>query len=59
MDISVKLSIPDSIYRFYENASVHVANCTAEDIMADALSNYAMLLSNNQTSSAEKHRESI
>ncbi|MDO5154112.1 MAG: hypothetical protein Q4D50_12260 [Eubacteriales bacterium] len=45
MDIPVKLTVPNYIYRFYEEASRHVANCTTEDIMADALSAYAGLLS--------------
>lgn len=45
MDILVKLTVPNYIYRFYREASQHVANCTTEDIMADALSAYAGLLS--------------
>lgn len=45
MDIMVKLTVPSYIYRFYSNASAHVADCTTEDIMADALSAYAGLLS--------------
>lgn len=45
MDIMVKITVPNYIYRFYQQASQHVANCTTEEIMADALSAYAGLLS--------------
>lgn len=54
MDILVKLTVPNYIYRFYEEASRHVANCTTEAIMADALSAYAGLLSEE----ISKERES-
>ena len=45
MDILVKLTVPDYVYRFYADASDYVFDCTAEDLMADALSAYAGLLS--------------
>lgn len=44
MDVLIKLTVPNYIYRFYEDASRHVAGGTAEDVMADALSAYASLL---------------
>ena len=55
MDILVKLSVPNFIYRFYKQASDHMANCSAEDIMSDALSAYAGLLSEE----VSKYREEI
>ena len=45
MKVLVKLTVPNYIYRFYRNASLHVAGRTPEEIMADALSAYAGLLS--------------
>ena len=47
MDVLVKLTVPNEIYRFYHQASTHVADCSAEDIMSDALSAYAGLLSDD------------
>ncbi|MGN0976848.1 MAG: hypothetical protein ACI4PH_02230 [Faecousia sp.] len=54
MDIMVKLTVPNYVYRFYQQASQHVANCTTEEIMADALSAYAGLLSDKV--SKERHQ---
>ena len=45
MDKLVKITVPDYVYRFYADASTHVLDCTAEALMADALSAYAGLLS--------------
>ena len=47
MDMLIKLTIPNYIYRFYHDASQHVAGSSAEDIMADALCAYAGLLNND------------
>lgn len=55
MDVLVRLTVPNYIYRFYQQASTHVANCSAEDIMSDALSAYAGLLSEE----VSKYREEI
>ena len=44
MDVYIKLTVPGYIYRFYHDASQHVAGSSAEDIMADALCAYAGLL---------------
>ena len=44
MDILIKLTVPNYIYRFYHDASQHVAGSSAEEIMADALCAYAGLL---------------
>jgi len=44
MDILIKLTVPNYIYRFYHDASQHVAGSSAEDLMADALCAYAGLL---------------
>ena len=45
MDILVRVSVPNFIYRFYQQASDHIVNGCAEDIMSDALCAYAALLS--------------
>ena len=45
MDVLIKLTIPGYIYRFYHNASLHVADSSPEQLMSDALSAYAGLLS--------------
>lgn len=45
MDMLIKLTVPNYIYRFYHDASRHVSGSSAEDIMADALCAYAGLLS--------------
>ena len=44
MDMLIKLTVPNYIYRFYRDASRHVAGSSPEDIMADALCAYAGLL---------------
>jgi len=44
MDMLIKLTVPNYIYRFYHDASLHVAGSSPEDIMADALCAYAGLL---------------
>lgn len=54
MDIFVKLTIPNYIYKFYDNAARHIAGCNAEDIMADALSAYAGLLSDDIAKERER-----
>jgi len=44
MDVYIKLTVPNYIYRFYRDASLHVAGSSPEDIMSDALCAYAGLL---------------
>lgn len=44
MDVIIKLTVPNYIYRFYKDASQHVADSSAEEIMSDALCAYAGLL---------------
>ena len=44
MDILVRLTVPNFIYRFYQQASHHIADSCTEDIMSDALCAYAGLL---------------
>ena len=45
MDIMVRLTIPNYVYRFYADASKNVADCTPESMMADALLSYGRMLS--------------
>ena len=47
MDMLIKLTIPNYIYRFYQDASRHVAGCSPENIMSDALCAYAGLLNDD------------
>ena len=54
MDIIVKVSIPQYIYRFYKQASQHIANSSPEELMADALSAYAGLLSDQVAKEREQ-----
>ena len=53
MDVLVKLTVPNFIYRFYKQASDHIANGSPEDIMSDALCAYAGLLNDD----VEKQRQ--
>ena len=45
MDVLVKLSVPNYVYHFYDRAAEHIAETSAEDLMADALSVYAGMIS--------------
>lgn len=45
MDIPAKITVPEYIYRFYADASRCIHGSTAEDVMADALTAYAGMLS--------------
>lgn len=45
MDVLVRLSVPNYIYRFYRDASQYIAGSSPEEVMADALSAYAVMLS--------------
>ena len=45
MDVLVRLTVPNYIYRFYRDASLYIADSSPETIMADALSAYAVMLS--------------
>ena len=44
MNVYIKLTIPNYIYRFYHDAAQHVAGSSPERIMSDALCAYAGLL---------------
>lgn len=59
MDIPAKITVPDYIYRFYADASRCISGRTAEDVMADALTAYAGLLSREIARKVmdEKHEE--
>ena len=55
MDVYIRLTVPNYIYRFYHDASLHVAGSSAEDIMSDALCAYAGLL-NEEISRQQKQQ---
>ncbi len=44
MDVMIKLTVPNYIYRFYKDASLYVSGSSPESIMSDALCAYAGLL---------------
>jgi len=54
MDIMIKLTVPNYIYRFYEDASRHVADSSPEAIMSDALCAYAGLLNEDVAKEQKK-----
>ncbi len=45
MEITARITLPEYIYRFYADASRCIHGRTAEEVMADALTAYAGLLS--------------
>lgn len=53
MDKLVKIAVPNYVYRFYADASAHILNSSAEELMADALTAYAGLLSDNMLKQRE------
>lgn len=59
MNVLANIRVPEQVYRFYQKASRHVANASAEDIMADALSAYARLLSNFDSDFDAPHTEAF
>lgn len=60
MDVLVKLTVPNYIYKFYDSAAEFIADTSAEDLMADTLTAYAGMISKDvakerqQASSAEE-----
>ena len=57
MDIMIKLTIPNYIYQFYEQASHHIADGTAAQIMSDTLAAYTGMISNDIAKQLEKDIE--
>lgn len=45
MDVLVKVTLPGDIYRFYAGASAYIAGSSPEELLSDALTAYAELLS--------------
>ena len=45
MDVLVKLTVPNCVFQFYQQAASHIAQGSPEQIMSDALSAYAGMLS--------------
>lgn len=45
MEITARIPLPDYVYRFYAQASRCIHNHTPEEVMADALTAYAGMLS--------------
>ena len=58
MDIMIKLTVPNSVYRFYQDASRHIEDSSPEKIMSDALCAYAGLLSKEVAKEQQLFRES-
>lgn len=57
MDVIVKLTVPNYIYRFYRNASQYINGSTPEAVMSDALSAYAGLLSDDIARQRDQNAE--
>ena len=53
MDVFIKLTLPGYVYRFYHDASLHIAGSSPERLMSDALCAYAGLL-NQDVAKAQK-----
>lgn len=49
MDIMVKLALSQTVYNFYHRASAFVADSSPEQIMADALTAYAGMLTQDNS----------
>ena len=45
MEILTNLTIPFDVYRFYLKIANNMENCTPEDIIVDALTRYAAIVS--------------
>lgn len=45
MKVLVRLTVPNYIYRFYSDSAQCIRNASAESVMADALSAYAGMIS--------------
>ena len=45
MKIVTNFAIPFEVYLFYQKVAQHMENCTTEDVMADALTRYAAMVS--------------
>ena len=57
MNVTVKVNLPDYIYRFYKGASQYIAESSPEKLMADALSVYAGMLSKDIAKEREKENQ--
>ena len=45
MKVVTNIAIPHEVYCFYQKVASHMQNCTVEDIIADALTRYAKMVS--------------
>ena len=45
MKIATNLAIPYDVYLFYLKVAEHMENCTTEDVIVDALTRYAAMIS--------------
>ena len=54
MKIVTNLAIPYDVYRFYLKVAEHMENCTTEDIIVDALTRYAAMISAEITQNSKK-----
>ena len=54
MKIATNLAIPYDVYRFYLKVAKHMENCTPEDVIVDALTRYAAMISAEITQKSKK-----
>ena len=45
MKIITNFAMPVDVYLFYQKVAQHMVNCTTEDVMVDALTRYAAMVS--------------
>ena len=57
MDILVKLTVPNYVYTFYDNAAEFIAETSAEKLMSDALTAYAGMISRDVAEVRQKTME--
>ena len=57
MDVLVKLTVPNCVFQFYRQAASHIAEGSPEQIMSDALSAYAGMLSQDVSAQLQTKTE--
>lgn len=58
MKIVTNLAIPHEVYCFYLKVAENMVNCTAEDVIVDALTRYAAMISEEIIQNHEKSSKS-
>lgn len=59
MKIVTNFAIPHEVYLFYLKVAQNLGNCTAEDVMVDALTRYASMVSQEILQNHKTNDENI